>query len=712
MMATKPSYIDLRSKVLGGNAHTSPFLQGFLSPRTHMVGKIPPELSPLDAFAAQSRLLAQQLEENSYGENPMSPLPPATVVNSLNQEQSEYFSSATLKSVDDRPISPANPLSGQKTKIEAPGYRHMSIHPTLCGPSDVNYTEIMDPTSFDAITSEISNIQQLPSSSSFSILQSSPTENKFQHIYSRSNTDLTRHKKKIPRTEVRHSSTSRPLGLVPNVKNSASRSPSPYSLSTDSSDDDRNSKHTYSIPLHTDPSENNNPSSNSNPTSIPSRRTSSISSDSSFNAVRISHRPSPFNFSRPIARASIPHELPLKLLSSNSNESTPTLVDDTESMPPTTCSDTFSDASVENSPAPYIYAKYALPRGKTLKKNSLVFQGISPAQNPSTSKSDHESLSTPEFYRPASSTFSNKVFSPFSQISSPSFEPPRPSTSSNISNKPRFDAHPLSSERNKSNVELVSSLNTPSTDSSSSLKSKSQVSLASSACLTATEHVEKAIEFHQAGALSKSTYHLRLAARMSHPTGMLLYALACRHGWGMRPNQREGVAWLRKAADETGLGVADDETMMQAGKQVDVTQMKSKKAQFALSIYELGVSHMNGWGIEQDKALGLRCFEIAGSWGDADAMAEAGFCYAQGVGCKKDLKKSARFYRAAEAKGVNMIGNSWIYKAKYNEEPKNDEIQNGRDRSSTSSSKDTTKSNDNHKSRSRGIFRRSKAVQA
>jgi hypothetical protein len=47
------------------------------------------------------------------------------------------------------------------------------------------------------------------------------------------------------------------------------------------------------------------------------------------------------------------------------------------------------------------------------------------------------------------------------------------------------------------------------------------------------------------------------------------------------------------------------------------------------------------------------------AWGDADALAEAGFCYAQGVGCKKDLKKSAKFYRQAEAKGISMVGNSW-----------------------------------------------------
>ena len=47
------------------------------------------------------------------------------------------------------------------------------------------------------------------------------------------------------------------------------------------------------------------------------------------------------------------------------------------------------------------------------------------------------------------------------------------------------------------------------------------------------------------------------------------------------------------------------------------------------------------------------------AWGDVDALAEAGFCYAQGVGCKKNLKKSATFYRQAEAKGMSMVGNSW-----------------------------------------------------
>lgn len=104
------------------------------------------------------------------------------------------------------------------------------------------------------------------------------------------------------------------------------------------------------------------------------------------------------------------------------------------------------------------------------------------------------------------------------------------------------------------------------------------------------------------------------------------------------------------------LEVADDEG---PESKSDIAESKAHKAQFALAIYEMGQCHLNGWGMEQDKALALRCFEIAGNWGDADALSEAGFCYAKGIGCKKNMKRAAKFYRMAEAKGVSMVGNSW-----------------------------------------------------
>jgi TPR repeat protein len=186
-----------------------------------------------------------------------------------------------------------------------------------------------------------------------------------------------------------------------------------------------------------------------------------------------------------------------------------------------------------------------------------------------------------------------------------------------------------------------------------------------SAELTAEEHLEIGIQSHSNGELNKSTYHLRIAAREGSPTGMLLYALACRHGWGMRPNQEEGVRWLKNAIDSAGLEVADVEQTLSAATKskgdphADALERKTRKAQFALAIYELGISYMNGWGCQKDKPLAVRCFEVAGSWGDCDALAEAGYCYTQGVGCKKDLRKAAALYRQAADRGMSMAGNSW-----------------------------------------------------
>ena len=177
--------------------------------------------------------------------------------------------------------------------------------------------------------------------------------------------------------------------------------------------------------------------------------------------------------------------------------------------------------------------------------------------------------------------------------------------------------------------------------------------------MSAQDHCDKGIELHEKGEYMKSTYHFRLAARHGNAEAMFWYGLACRHGWGMRENKTEAFNWLRKAVDSGHLEVAEDEDLAKHGQSTDFGKKKQHKAQYAVAIYELGKCYMNGWGARQDKSLALRCYEIAGNWGDADALVEAGYSYAEGVGCRKDMKKAAKFYRAAEAKGVSMVGNSW-----------------------------------------------------
>ena len=705
-MAARPSYIDLRSQSHG------PLGAGLPSPRLHVAGEIPPELSPLDAFAAQSRMLAKQLDDTLKNGKRVSRLPPLTIASSLNQGRPGYFRSVSAEAAaaSGTPISPTNsPGSGLKTEVETPGFRPVSVYPLVSSapavpaePSprlDTHHEEEFRgrrPPCF-ADTAGYFGARREQSPATLDRSHRSPrSENSPSNLQPRPSMDSMRQRGQLSRRAQDGS-----LGLsgydartlAPPRSPFAQRTPSPRSISMDSSDDDLSTSNGPAI-LSPQRKQSSDTGFSTSPisTMYSMPRSPSMSSDMSAGGTRLP-RPA-FNFSRPLSRASVsglPVDVPSRQASSDSQPSF-VLADDTAHTPVSMHSEGFPDNNIENMAAPsYVYSRFSLPRGKILQRNSLIFQEGLPEAKFSWEQpvpfSNVQSLYGGAPPSPPSRPSTSPLKLEPSQ-SRPSLDPGRPSFDPG---RPSFDPGRLSQdpgrpsyERGRPSTDHAQGISrgdrtgSPSIASSGTIKARSQHSLAPSAECSAEEHVTKAIEFHETGALNKSTYHLRLAARQNHPTGMLLYALACRHGWGMRPNQREGVAWLRKAADSASLEVADDEDLMKDGKPVDILESKTRKAQFALSIYELGVSHMNGWGIEQDKVLALRCFEIAGcmcpvkfrglrsytnietAWGDADALAEAGFCYAQGVGCKKDLKKSAKFYRLAESKGISMIGNSWF----------------------------------------------------
>ena len=439
-------------------------------------------------------------------------------------------------------------------------------------------------------------------------------------------------------------------------------------------------------------------------------RSPSLNSEYSIGGSRQA-RPT-FNFSRPLSRASRPSmENPSRQPSFDSRPSMEAVrppfgstsrqpssdsqrflfVDDNVQTPMSMDNEQFLDPQNPlDAPAPsYIYAKFSLPRGRMLQQDSKVPQNeqipvfewdqpqvppnvrpttphatrpMTPTRSPKPSLELHRSSLRRSFeQRPQSSTSSTHEHiptgSPRPSSEQTSNGPPRPSTDQRLNGSPEASHRPPPNPVQGDAQSKYSA----STRSGSTIKARFHAP-APSTELSPEDHLAKGIELHERGAARESTYHLRIAARQNLPTAMLLYALACRHGWGMRPNQQEGVQWLRKAADCASIEIAVDED--KNGNQADITERKTRRAQFALSIYELGVSHMNGWGIEQDKTLALRCFEIAANWDDADAMAEAGFCYAQGQGCKKDLKKAAHYYRMAEAKGMSMVGNSWYVRSR------------------------------------------------
>lgn len=198
--------------------------------------------------------------------------------------------------------------------------------------------------------------------------------------------------------------------------------------------------------------------------------------------------------------------------------------------------------------------------------------------------------------------------------------------------------------------------------------------------LTLEEHVSLGIFYHENGNLRESSYHWQHASFHGDLTGMLLYGLALRHGWGIRQNPTEAVKWLRKA-----IGPTIDSNSLEDVLKNDVTRnlqekvfnnttqegapgtKKVKKAQIALALYELGMCYLNSWGIEKDEDMALRCFELAGSMGDMDALCEAAslWMHSGPKGRKKNLLRAAKLYRQAGEKGASMVSNSWIYKDKY-----------------------------------------------
>ena len=649
-MANRPTFIDLRSRSHGPIGAPLPSPRGSprgpLSPRFHVAWDIPPNLSPLDAFAAQSRLLARQLEESVNEGKRISRLPPLTMEHHLAPRPGFIRSVSAEPTASDPIIQQQFEPSGQNPEFENPGFRPVSVHPQLSGVASTpafgfprtaarleTHAENEEeqfrgrrPPSGHGHPDFGSGREQSPPG-----LDMSHRTNQSRNINSQPSVESMRQqgqRQRRPQDVSLGINGYDSRALAPPRSPYAQRTPSPRSvISNDSSDEDyKNSNHRPAL----DRSFSGGSGFSTSPISSPTAthhfmaRSPSISSEISVGGTTLP-RPA-FNFSRPISRSSmhgISAEVPSRQASSDSQPSF-VLADDTVHTPVSMHGEGFPEMD-QGGAASYVYSRFSLPRGKMLQRNSMIFQDSPQAQhswdqqNPASGEQPYDGSAPPS---PPSrpSLDPGRPTNAHPPQTRPSLDPGRPSAEHGFNfGRPSLDPSRPSYERGQNSgsfdrerFSAERGQPSPSIASSATIKARSQHSLAPSSEWSGEEHVTKAIEYHEAGALTKSTYHLRLAARQNHPTGMLLYALACRHGWGMRPNQKEGVQWLRKAANSASLEVADDEDHTKDGKVVDYLERKSRKAQFALSIYELGVSHMNGWGIEQDKALALRCFEIAG----------------------------------------------------------------------------------------------------
>ena len=676
-MAQRPNFIDLGPGAINGTARsTGSTPSGMSSPRVaHLAGEVPPAMSPLDAFAAQSRLLAKKLDDSRKNGRRVSRLEPYTVASSLAQPRPGYFRNISGDSDADaehQDRTSHDEATGNKMEVEDPIFRPKSYYPQLSRMSQAS--PIPSPALVDQDFSTPSENVPVKAANDYfgaAVRAQSPElvaspRNSIEAISpsrrSQKSFDSSSRKSELQRglsiESTASSSSHYAHSLQPPRPSYVRQTPSIRSIPMDSSDDENTG---YAVSS----SSRDRKLSSSSAFSIPQSplspfvqhhaRSPSVTSEYSVGGTRLP-RPA-YNFSRPLSHSSRPSmEFPSRKPSSDSHSF---MSGDSAVQTPLSVDNEFFEAKEHQAaPAPsYIYAKFSLPRGRMLNNNLVHDDTEMPSfeweqQLPQKGPQTNLITATP----PVESHIDSSLPTPPHSIQSDDVRPTTPERSSaeyENTGRPRSPPIPVSTNLHR---QSMTSMN-----SGSTIKASPPRTITASTELTAEDHLTKGIDCHERGSLKESTYHLRIAARQNHPTAMLLYALACRHGWGMRQSPKEGVQWLRKAMDSASIELGDDNPAAIRGNRgpQDYQDQKTRRAHFALSVYELGVSHMNGWGTEQDKSLALRCFEIAANWGDADAMAEAGFCYAQAVGCKKDLKKAAKYYRMAEAKGMSMVGNSW-----------------------------------------------------
>lgn len=176
--------------------------------------------------------------------------------------------------------------------------------------------------------------------------------------------------------------------------------------------------------------------------------------------------------------------------------------------------------------------------------------------------------------------------------------------------------------------------------------------------------IQTAIRLHEEGDLEESTRLFGILADsngLNNPLSQVLYALALRHGWGCQANPQLAMEYLGKAAANAG---AVEEEALKSG----MRKGGAAKGELVMAIHEMGVSFKEGWGVKKDPIAAKQYFETAANLGDTEAMNDIAWCYLEGFGCKKDKFLAAKYYRLAEQGGNKTIGNTWIWKEKYNPE--------------------------------------------
>ena len=181
--------------------------------------------------------------------------------------------------------------------------------------------------------------------------------------------------------------------------------------------------------------------------------------------------------------------------------------------------------------------------------------------------------------------------------------------------------------------------------------------------------IQQAIRLHDNGQLEQATQMFKQLANpngINNALGQVLYGLALQHGWGCEENKEEGLTYLTLAARNSA-------SIESAALSSGAKSGGAAKGELVLAIFEMAQCFRRGWGTPIDKSAARQYYETAANLGDVDAMTEVAWCYVEGFGGPKDKWKAAQYLRRAEGKGKKELGNTWIWKEKYNPNAKHKE---------------------------------------
>ncbi|MBW0513468.1 hypothetical protein O181_053183 [Austropuccinia psidii MF-1] len=160
------------------------------------------------------------------------------------------------------------------------------------------------------------------------------------------------------------------------------------------------------------------------------------------------------------------------------------------------------------------------------------------------------------------------------------------------------------------------------------------------------EYIRKGIEAHQSNDLAFSAICFERCAKENGGcgTGMILWALSLRHGWGCEVDRNKAFGWLllalqcllrrlhqlklerqdymkNSAVDKESNNLVSPVAAKHLRKRVKLEkEVLGTTSELLLTLYELGQCLMHGWGCRKDKKAAVDYYKVAAILGDEDAQ--------------------------------------------------------------------------------------------